>query len=49
MEERCGWPEAPPKILEDRIPTILINLLDGPPKSPYEITDGLIFSFEDGL
>ena len=49
MEEWGGWPKAPLEILEDRIHTIRINLLDGPSKSSSEIADGLVLPLEDGL
>ena len=49
MEEWGGLPKAPLEILEDRIHTVGINLLDGPSKSSNEITDGLILLLEDGL
>ena len=49
MEEQGGRPKAPSKILEDRIHTVRINLLDGPPKSFGEIADGFVLSLEDGL
>ena len=49
MEEWRGRPKTPSEILEDRIHTVSINLLDAPSESSGEITDGLIFSLEDGL
>ena len=49
MEEWCGRPESPSKILEDRIHTVCINLLDDPSKSFGEIADGLVLPLEDGL
>ena len=49
MEEWGGRPKAPSKILEDRIHTVRINMLNGPPKSSGEIADGLVLPLEDGL
>ena len=49
MEEWGGRPKAPSEILEDRIHTVRINLLDGPSKYSSEIADGFILSLEDGL
>ena len=49
MEEWGGRPKAPSEILEDRIHTVRINLLDGPSKSSGEIMDGFVFPLEDGL
>ena len=49
MEEWCGWPKTPSKNLEDRIHTVLINLLDGPSESSGEIKEGLVLTLEDGL
>ena len=49
MEEGGGRPTAPLEILEDRIHTIRINLLDGPSKSSSEIADKLVLPLEDGL
>ena len=44
-----GRPKAPSEIMEDRIHTIRINLLDGPSKSSSEIADGFVLPLEDGL
>ena len=49
MEEWGGQPKAPSEILEDRIHTVRINLLDGSSKSSSEIEDGFILPLEDGL
>ena len=49
MEEWGSRPEAPSEILEDRIHTVGINLLDDPSKYFGEIMDGLVFPLEDGL
>ena len=49
MEERGGRPKAPPEILQNCIHTVHINLLNGLPESACEVSDGLVFSFEDGL
>ena len=49
MEEWGGRPKTPSEILEDRIHTVRINLLDDPSKSSGEIADGLVLSLEDGL
>ena len=43
-----GRPKAPSEILEDRIHTVRINLLDDPSQSSGEITDGLVLPLEDG-
>ena len=49
MEEWGGQPKASSEILEDRIHTVQINLLDDPSKSSSEIADGLVLTLEDGL
>ena len=49
MEEWGGLPKAPTKILEDRIHTVRINMLNGPSKSSGEIVDGFVLPLEDGL
>ena len=49
MEEWGSQLKAPSKILEDRIHTIRINLLDVLSKSSSENADGVILSLEDGL
>ena len=49
MEEWGGQPKTPSEILEDRIHTVRINMLDGPSKSSGEIVDGLVLLLEDGL
>ena len=49
MEEWDGQPKAPSEILEDRIHTVRINMLDNPSKSSGEITDGLVLPLEDGF
>ena len=49
MEEWCGQPKTPSEILEDRIHTVRINLLDDPFESSGEIMDGLVLPLEDGL
>ena len=49
MEEWCGRPKTPSEILEDRIHTIRINLLDSPSESSGEIADGLVLPLEDDL
>ena len=49
MEEWGGRPKAPSEILEDRIHTVRINMLDDPFKSFDEIADGLVLPLEDGL
>ena len=49
MEEWGSRPKTPSEILEDRIHTVCINLLDNPSKSSSEITDELVNPLEDGL
>ena len=49
MEEWGGQLKAPSKILENRIHTVRINLLDDPSKSSSEIAEGLVLPLEDGL
>ena len=49
MEECGGLPKDPLEILEDRIHTVRINLLDGLSKSSSEIVDGSVLPLEDGL
>ena len=49
MEEWGGRPKAPSEILEDRIHTVRINLLDGLSKSSSEITDRFVLLLEDRL
>ena len=49
MEEWGGRPKAPSEILEDRIHTIQINLLNGSSKYSSEIAYGLVLPLEDGL
>ena len=49
MEEGCGEAKTLLQILEDRIHTIHINLLDGLSKSLGEIEDGFILPLENGL
>ena len=49
MEEGCGEAKTLSKILEDRIHTIHINLLDDLSKYLGEIEDGFILPLENGL
>ena len=49
MKEWGGRPEALSEIMEDRIHTVGINILDDPSKSFGEIMDGLVLSLEDVL
>ena len=49
MEEWGGRPKTPIEIMEDRIHTVRINLLDGSSKSSGEIADRLVLPLKDGL
>ena len=49
MEEWGGRPKAHSEILEDRIHSVQINLLDGSSKYSSEIANGFFFPLEDGL
>ena len=47
---RTGWlPKASTEVLQDRIHTVYIDLLDCLPEPACEVLDGLVFLFEDGL
>ena len=49
MEERGGRPKASSGVLQDRVHTVDINLLDRLSESACEVPDGLVFPFKDGL
>ena len=49
MEERGGRSKASSEVLQDRIHTVDVNLLDCLSEPACEVSDGLIFPFEDGL
>ena len=42
-------PEASSEVLQDRVHTVNINLLDDLPKSSSEVSNRFLFPLEDGL
>ena len=49
LEERGSRPKASSEVLQDRIHTVYIDLLDCLTEPACEVPDGLVFLFEDGL
>ena len=49
LEERGGRSEASSKVLQDRIHTVNINMLDSLSEPACEVPNGFIFPFEDSL
>ena len=49
LEEWGGWPETSSEVLQDRIHTVHVDLLDDLLKPAREVSDGLVFTFEDCL
>ena len=49
LEEWGGWPETSFEVLQDCIHTVHVDLLDGLLEPACEVSDGLVFSFQDCL
>ena len=49
MEERSGWPEASPEVLEDCVHAVSLNLQDDLPESPCEVSYGFLFLLYSSL